>query len=119
MTKPIAFIVEDDSRLNKIAVITLQADFDIESFSDGDAAVARLNQVAPKLVILDLNLPGMQGRDILKQIRSEERLANTRVILTTADERQAETLADEADIVLLKPVSPGQLRELALRIKSS
>ena len=32
--------------------------------------------------------------------------------------RQAETLQDEADIVLLKPVSPAQLRELALRLRS-
>jgi CheY-like chemotaxis protein len=68
-------------------------------------------------VILDLNLPGRSGRDILNKIRGDERFAHTRVILTTADERQAETLTEEADIILLKPVSPGQLKELALRIK--
>jgi hypothetical protein len=41
------------------------------------------------------------------------------VILTTADDRQAETLNNDADIVLLKPVSPMQLRELTLRLSSS
>jgi hypothetical protein len=40
------------------------------------------------------------------------------VIVATADSRQAEILQNEADIVLLKPVSPGQLRELALRVSS-
>jgi DNA-binding response OmpR family regulator len=119
MTKPTVFVVEDDSKLNKIAVITLQADFEIESFMDGDTAVQRLDETAPSLVVLDLNIPGMPGRDILKKIRSDERFIHTRVILTTADERQAETLTEEADIVLLKPVSPGQLRELALRLKSN
>lgn len=118
MTKPLAFIVEDDSKLNNIAVITLQADFEIESFTDGDTAARRLDQVVPNLVVLDLNVTGTHGRDILKKIRSDVRLTSTRVILTTADERQAETLTEEADIVLLKPVSPSQLRELALRIKS-
>jgi DNA-binding response OmpR family regulator len=116
MTKPLAFIIEDDPKLNNIAVITLQADFQVESFTDGETAAQRLDQEAPNLVVLDLNIPGVHGRDILRKIRSDERLVKTHVILTTADERQAETLTEEADIVLLKPVSPGQLRELALRM---
>jgi len=117
MIKPVAFIIEDDPKLNHIALITLQADFEIETFIDGDSAIRRLDQLAPQLVILDLNLPGTPGREILNKIRGDERFMHTRVILTTADERQAETLTEEADIVLLKPVSPGQLKELALRIK--
>ena len=116
MTKPVAFIVEDDAKLNKIASITLQADFEIESFMDGPSAAERLDVCVPDLVVLDLHIPGMNGMEILRKIRSDERLSKTRVILTTADERQAETLREEADIVLLKPVSPGQLRELALRM---
>ena len=119
MTKPLAFVIEDDSKLNNIACITLQSDFELESFMDGAAATQRLDVMVPSLVILDLNLPGMAGAEILRKIRSDERFADTRVILTTADERQAETLTEEADIILLKPVSPGQLRELALRMKSS
>ena len=116
MTKPVAFIIEDDSKLNNIASITLQADFEIVSFMDGPSAAERLDVSVPDLVVLDLHIPGMNGMEILRKIRSDERLSNTRVILTTADERQAETLREEADIVLLKPVSPGQLRELALRM---
>ena len=116
MTKPIAFIVEDDTRLNNIASITLQADFEIETFLDGLSASQRLDALAPAIVVLDLNIPGMSGAEILHKIRADSRFAGTRVILTTADERQAETLTEEADIVLLKPVSPGQLRELALRM---
>lgn len=116
MNKPLAFIIEDDTRLNNIASITLQADFEIESFMDGLTAFQRLDVCVPDLVVLDLHIPGVNGMEILRKIRAEQRLAGTRVILTTADERQAETLTDAADIVLLKPVSPGQLRELAQRI---
>lgn len=118
MTKPLVIIIEDDPKLNEIISITLQAEFEIESYADGSAGLSRLKEIAPSLVILDLNLPGTSGRDILASIRSIDSLAKTRVILTTADERQAETLTDDADIVLLKPVSPVQLRELALRLKS-
>jgi len=116
MAKPFVIIVEDDPRLNEIISITLQADFELEAFMDGNTALERLKNVIPQIVVLDLNLPGTSGADILAHIRADERLASTRVILATADERQAETLTDEADIVLLKPVSPAQLRELALRI---
>ena len=118
MARPLAFIIEDDPQLNEIMSITLQLDFDLESCADGDIAIMRLKNVVPRIIILDLNLPGRSGRDILTYIRSEERFKKTRVILTTADSRQAETLRNEADIVLLKPISPRQLQELALRISS-
>ena len=118
MTKPLAIIIEDDPQLNTIMSITLQADFEIETCVDGDTALKRLKQTIPNVVVLDLNLPGASGREILQSIHADARLTKTRIILTTADERQAETLQDEADIVLLKPVSPAQLRELALRLRS-
>ena len=117
MTKPLALIIEDDPQLNTIMSITLQADFEIETYADGSSGLDRLKYTIPKIVVLDLNLPGVQGKEILQNIRTDERLSNTRIIITTADERQAETLTDMADIVLLKPVSPAQLRELASRLK--
>jgi len=116
MPKPLVLIVEDDPKLNEIISITLEADFEIETCVDGDTTLEMLKSITPQIVILDLNLPGISGANILAHIRADERLTGTRVILATADERQAETLTETADIVLLKPVSPGQLRELALRI---
>lgn len=119
MTKPFVFVVEDDPILSEIITITLQDDFELENCMDGDEALKRIREIVPNIVILDLNLPGTSGADLLTYIRADERLSNTRVILATADERQAETLTDDADIVLLKPVSPGQLKELALRMSPS
>jgi DNA-binding response OmpR family regulator len=118
MSTSVVFVVEDDPKLNKIITLALQADFEIESCTDGSTAVERLKHITPDIVILDLNLPGISGREILEGIRADARLANTRVILTTADERQAETLTNEADLILLKPVSPTQLREMALRLST-
>ena len=85
----------------------------------GDDALKRIREISPDIVVLDLNLPGTSGADLLTYIRADERLAKTRVILATADERQAETLTDDADIVLLKPVSPSQLKDMALRMSPS
>lgn len=119
MTKPLVFVVEDDPKLREIMSITLEADFELETCADGNTALEWLKNAAPGIIILDLNLPGISGADILTYIRTDERLAKTRVILTTADDRQAETLNNDADIVLLKPVSPMQLRELTLRLGSA
>ncbi len=116
MSKPFVVIIEDDPTLNEIITITLQAFFETESFKDGQQAIQRLEQINPRLIVLDLHLPNTSGAEILEKIRSDKRLVNTRVILTTADERQAEMLREQADVVLLKPVSPVQLRELALRL---
>jgi CheY-like chemotaxis protein len=66
---------------------------------------------------LDLHLPGASGRKILDHIKSDKRFTKTRIILTTSDECQAEELRDLVDIVLLKPINPSQLRELASRMK--
>ena len=116
MANPLVLIVEDDPTQNQIFTITLESDFDVETYSDGDSASARLDEVAPALLVLDLNLPGVPGREILAQVRADERMAETRVILTTADEQQADMLFEQADIVLLKPISPGQLKDLAKRL---
>ena len=116
MANPFVMIVEDDPVQNQIFTITLKGDFEVETYTDGDSASARLEEVVPTLLILDLHLPGMPGIDILTQVRADERLADTRIILTTADERQADMLYDQVDMVLLKPISPGQLKELSKRL---
>jgi CheY-like chemotaxis protein len=116
MEKPLVLIIEDDPAQNQIFKISLRNDFVVETFLDGDSAAARLAEVTPALVLLDLNLPGKSGRELLAQIRGDKRLAATRIILTTADEQQADMIEKDADLVLLKPISPGQLKELALRM---
>ena len=116
MEKPLVLIVEDDPTQNQIFRIALKNDFVVETFMDGDSAAARLDKVIPALVLLDLNLPGQSGRELLTQIRADKRIANIRVILTTADEKQAEILHKDADLVLLKPISPGQLKALSQRL---
>jgi CheY-like chemotaxis protein len=116
MEKPLVLIIEDDPAQNQIFNISLRNDFVVETFLEGGAAAARLEEVIPALVLLDLNLPGKSGRELLVQIRGDKRLAATRIILTTADEQQADMIEKDADLVLLKPISPGQLKELALRM---
>jgi DNA-binding response OmpR family regulator len=117
MTTPLVFIVEDDKKLSEIYSLTLQAaGLQTEQVPDGKAALSRLAEITPDLIILDLHLPNVAGPDILRYIRTTDRLAHMRVILATADERLAEALDDQASLVLLKPVSPEQLKLLVSRL---
>jgi len=118
MTNPFALIIEDDWKLAIICAQALRlAQFETEIVQDGNAALDRLAATTPAVVVLDLHLPHVSGREILRQIRADRRLDQTRVILATADALMAETLRAESDLVLLKPISVRQLRDLATRLR--
>lgn len=117
MTNSTALIVEDDVHLTQIFSITLRSiGLDVHAVDDGQAALDYLAAHVPHLVLLDLHLPGANGQEILQVIRADERLANMPVILATADDRWGEVIRSEADLLLLKPISPEQLRTLAQRL---
>ncbi len=119
ISNPLALIIEDGEDLAMIFAGALQeAQFEIETISDGQMALDRLAEVTPAVVVLDLHLPNVPGKDILRQIRADERLSETRVILATADPLTARELQAEANLVLLKPVSFDQLSILASRLRS-
>lgn len=118
--KPLAFVIEDDAEQQKIFSSAIEmAGFSVQSITNGADALAQLDKETPALVILDLHLPKISGDEILHRIRSQERLATVPVILATADPLLADTLREESDLVLLKPISFVQLRDLATRLRST
>ncbi len=117
MTNPLVFVVEDDPQLSQIFTLALNDFFEVEAIADGAQALERLAKIVPRLIILDINLPGASGAQILQFVRADSRFDSTRVILATADSRQAADLQDKADLVLLKPISIAQLRGFADRLK--
>lgn len=116
ISRPLALIIEDNEDQNLVFTTALeQAGYYTESIQDGTKAQKRLAEVIPKIVVLDLHLPGIDGEKLLRQIRDDRRLTNTRVILATADALLASALQSQADFVFLKPISFSQLNQLAIR----
>lgn len=110
----LALIIEDHEDSGVIFASALQeAGFECEIIYAGDEALARLAQTTPIVVVLDLELPRVHGTEILHQIRTDVRLAKTHVIIATAFHDMAANLRDDADLVLIKPISYSQLRDLA------
>ena len=112
-----ALIIEDNREMAIIFSQALQAaGFATGIIEDGDQALARLAITTPDVVVLDLHMPRVSGVEILRHIRADARLVGTRVIVATADMRATDMLQDQADLVLIKPVSFTQLRDLAGRL---
>jgi two-component system cell cycle response regulator DivK len=112
----LALVIEDDPKLATIFAGALrQAGYKTEIILDGRHALERLAETVPTMVLLDIHLPYYSGMEILREIRADFRLARTKVMLATADALRAEQLRAEADLVLLKPISYRQLRDLAER----
>jgi len=119
MTNPLALIIEDDPNLSILFTEAMRrAGFAVQTIVDGQTALTELSQLTPQVIILDLHLPKVSGKTILQYLRADDRLAQTYVILTTADPLTAETLRPMANLVLIKPISFFQLHDLAVRISS-
>jgi DNA-binding response OmpR family regulator len=117
MNNSVALVIEDHRDIADLFCSALEeAGFQVEIIADGNDALARLTEVTPNLITLDLNLPGTSGESILHQVRGNARLADTLVIVITAYGNLAETVQEEADLVLIKPVSLLTLRRLVARL---
>jgi DNA-binding response OmpR family regulator len=117
-TLPFALVIEDDLQQSEIFTHAMKiAGYEVESFLDGQTALEYLENCTPCVVVLDINLPRVSGEQILKHIRSDERFSQTRVIIATANPRLADQVLNESDLILIKPISFTQLRDLAERIK--
>jgi DNA-binding response OmpR family regulator len=114
-----AYVIEDEVQLAAIYVKALElAGYQTTAIHDGREAIELLQLSAdpPALVVLDLNLPQLSGKEILRFIRRDPRFIKTRVLLATSDSAAVMgEIEAKSDIVLLKPIGFTQLRELASR----
>jgi CheY-like chemotaxis protein len=117
----LALVIEDDEDLASIFAEALRGiDYTVEHIADGKQALERLKSGAvPFIILLDMHLPHISGGDLLAAIKQDERFEKTIVIITTADARMGDLYRDQADFVMIKPISFVQLRDLTARLKPS
>jgi DNA-binding response OmpR family regulator len=109
-------IIEDEPELVKVLKAYMeQAGFNVLSAGRGDSGLLLWEHKHPDLVILDLNLPGMDGLDVAREIR---RQGQTPILMLTARVEEADRLVGlelGADDYVLKPFSP---REVVARVRA-
>ena len=113
------FCVEDDSSIRDLMIYTLNASgFEAEGFADGGALFEALKVQKPRLIMLDVMLPGEDGISVLKKLRSKSSTADIPVIMATAKTTEYDKvlgLDSGADDYLSKPFG---MMEMVSRIKA-
>ena len=109
-------VVDDEPKIVKLARDYLeQAGFRVIAAGDGATALAQTRHERPDLVVLDLNLPGLDGLDVCRALRRE---SDVPIIMLTARVEEADRLIGlelGADDYITKPFSP---RELVARVRT-
>jgi two-component system, chemotaxis family, response regulator Rcp1 len=124
MARPLSILIVDDGpgdrRLMEVALQEFAPQCQIEIAVDGEQALAYLDFCAtkPALIFLDLNMPRIDGREVLRQIKSNPELKRIPVIIFTTSDDLGDILycyENHANSVLTKPMS---IDEFNLRIAS-
>jgi DNA-binding response OmpR family regulator len=109
-------IVDDDLALTDVLSFTMRrAGFEVIQANDGVTALERWDAELPDLVILDLNLPCLDGLEVCRKMRAK---ADTPIIILSVRDREEDVVAglkSGADDYVIKPFSP---RQLVARVES-
>ncbi len=105
--KPKVLVIEDDEYSRDALAHLLAAEgYEAQSANDGETGLARAHEMHPDVIVLDLNLPGIDGKQVIRMLRHDGPLRDVPILIVTGDEDHAARSAVElgADGYLTKPV---------------
>lgn len=108
-------VIEDSASVRRLIEVCLRVlNVEISSATDGSAGIAAIRERQPDVVVLDIGLPGLDGWEVLTQLRSDPATAHLKVLVLTAHAQPE--MADRAakggaDAFMTKPFRPLDLRE--------
>ncbi|HEX4066973.1 MAG TPA: ATP-binding protein [Acidobacteriaceae bacterium] len=117
--RPFILVAEDNADMRDYLCRLLKPHFEVEAVRDGRAALDEIRRRRPDLLLTDVMMPGLDGLELLRTLRSDPETASLPVILLSAragEEAHIEGLQAGADDYLLKPFSA---RELVARVAAS
>ena len=113
------YCVEDDLSIRELMIYTLRASgFEALGFGDGQALFEALSRQVPRLILLDIMLPGMDGMEILRKLRQDPATAAVPVIMASARGTEYDKVLGldlGADDYLAKPFG---MMEMVSRIRA-
>lgn len=118
MSLPRVLVADDDNDILLLVTTRLRRDgFEVTAARDGDEALALARAERPRVAVLDIGMPGLDGLEVLAAIRADEQLRDVRVLLLTAKAQESDVrrgYAAGADAYVRKPFSPS---ELSMRVR--
>lgn len=115
-THPVILVVEDASNVLQFITASLAgAPVHVVTATDGTKGLELAHELKPDLMLLDIALPGVDGFEILREVRANPETATMPVVIVTAhgDSHTAARARDEgADYFIAKPFRPAELRRV-------
>jgi diguanylate cyclase (GGDEF)-like protein len=116
-------IVDDDPDILDLLEATLCGDYTLVRASCGTEALAKAREESPDLIVMDYNMPDMQGPDVTRALRKDQRFLNTSILMLTGKgevEDKVKGLEAGVDDYMLKPFAPRELlARLSMLIRRS
>ena len=118
---PRLLVVDDDPFIRKLVVTTLTdvTRFELAEAPDGEEALVRAAADPPAVVLLDVDMPGLDGIEVCRRLRADPATGSATIVMLTAahgDGVQEQAEAAGADLFLTKPFSPLELLRLVDRL---
>ena len=121
MDKPKVLVVEDDPRIRASVRRALAYEgYRASEADDGESALIAVRDDPPDLILLDLNLPGIDGREVLRQAKGDAALRHIPVVVLTTSEAEEDIFRSYnlgANCYLTKPLSLGEFSTLVQSIQ--
>ena len=113
--KPIRLVVVDDHALFRAGLISLLSEMDdfevLGEANDGESAIELVRRMKPDLVLMDVNMPGMDGVEAVRMLRKSETCRILMLTISKNDEDLFGAIAAGADGYILKNAEPEELRQ--------
>ena len=114
-------IVEDDPNVRKLVRVNLaKRGYSVSEAENSQQALALFQSVPVDLVLLDLNLPVMDGREVLKEIREDQDITDIPVVVLTTSQNEEDILKMyklHANCYITKPVDFKQFTQIIKQIE--
>jgi len=108
-------VVEDDADCRDLITLILEDDYQVISAVNGEEALESIEREKPDIVLLDIMIPRIDGWEILKKLRADERYKNLTILAVTAlasEESRQRALREGATDYIIKPFDPEELLEV-------
>jgi excisionase family DNA binding protein len=111
-------IVDDEHGIIDIirTFLQRQGGYEIASASDGITALIEVGRVKPDLLILDINIPGVDGVEVCRRIKADSSNKTAIIAVSGTAEKEKKVLAAGADAFMLKPIDLDKLHTEARRL---
>jgi CheY-like chemotaxis protein len=111
--EPLVLVADDDADVRELVVFRLaRAGYDVITAGDGEEAVAVALERRPRVCVIDVMMPKLDGYEVTERLRASEELADVAILLLTASVEEAAVekgFAAGADDFIKKPFSPAEL----------